>query len=116
MHHKKLVMLSFLAISLLGHCKKSPEPTPRHVSNDKLASISADASMSDVQDRLGSPSFVWPSRVFVPQHYPNTPACAVAQPRQMWVYYERNSPSGAVFFDARDKVVCHERILIVIAY
>lgn len=115
-HNKRLFTLVFLTAGLLGFCRKNLEPPRHHVSDDRLESIKVGTSTEDVRRGLGSPSFVWSSRVFEGQHYPSTPTCAATRPAQMWVYYENYSPSAAVFFDSTGHVVCHERTLIVIAY
>jgi len=115
-HKTKLVTLLFLTAGLLGFCRRNLDPPRHHVSDDKLESIKVGTSMQDVRRTLGPPSFISPSRVFEPEHYPRTPACAATRPTQMWVYYETYSESAAVFFDSTGHVVCHERTLIVIAY
>jgi hypothetical protein len=117
MRHKiKLVILLFLTASLLSYCRRNFDPPQRHVSDKKLESIKLGASIQDVRRMLGEPSYISPSRVFAPEHYPKNPTCAATRPTQMWVYYERYAESAAVFFNSKGEVVCHERELIIIAY
>jgi hypothetical protein len=115
-HKMKVVTLLFFVVALLCLCRRSFEPPRHYVSDAKLASVTVGESLQDVRRTLGTPSFIWPSRVFEPQHYPSTPACAALRPTQMWIYYDPNSPSATVFFNAAGHVVCQERALVVIAY
>jgi hypothetical protein len=69
----------------------------------------------EIQSKIGKPSFGWPDTIFLAQGYPRDRLCAKVSPKSMWVYYDDTGGSVCVYFDARSRVVCKERNVIVIA-